>query len=114
VIAIKKYLSVNPEAFTKFHKKLYDEFPAEMKRLEARYSKVQTMNLRMELHNAMFDNLEYSSYCNKCNVVRAPRAHHCKTCNRCYLRMDHHCPWIGNCVGVGNHKFFIQFTGYAG
>lgn len=84
IIAIKKYLSINPEAFTKHHKKIYEEFPEEMKRLEARYSRVATMNLRMELHNAMFDNLEFSSYCNKCNVVRAPRAHHCKTCNRCY------------------------------
>ncbi len=24
--------------------------------------------------------------------------------------MDHHCPWINNCVGIGNHKFFIQFV----
>lgn len=114
VTAIKKYLSINPEAFVKHYKKVYDEFPEEMKKLDNRYKNLKTLNLKMELHNAMFSHLEYSGYCQTCNIVKAPRAHHCKTCKRCYLRMDHHCPWIGNCVGVGNHKFFIQFTGYAG
>jgi hypothetical protein len=31
----------------------------------------------------------------------------------CILRMDHHCPWIANCVGFGNHKFFMQLLLYA-
>ena len=50
--------------------------------------------------------------CSKCNKHRPPRAHHCTVCDRCVLRYDHHCPWVGNCVGLYNARYFVQYLVY--
>ncbi|KAJ1527011.1 hypothetical protein ONE63_008555 [Megalurothrips usitatus] len=50
--------------------------------------------------------------CTRCETYRPPRAHHCRICKRCIRRMDHHCPWINNCVGEKNQKYFLQFLVY--
>ncbi len=49
------------------------------------------------------------SECKKCRYPKPLRAHHCSLCNTCIMRMDHHCPWLANCVGLRNYRFFFSF-----
>ena len=47
--------------------------------------------------------------CMHCLAHQVLRAKHCHDCGRCVRQLDHHCWWLGNCVGAGNHRLFIAY-----
>lgn len=52
-------------------------------------------------------------YCETCKIMRPPLSSHCKECDHCVKRFDHHCAFVGNCIGVrnwGNFIWFLAFT----
>ncbi|KAK2959071.1 putative S-acyltransferase TIP1 [Blattamonas nauphoetae] len=52
---------------------------------------------------------ELGVVCVVCKLIRPPRSKHCGVCGHCVTRFDHHCGWIGNDVGAGNHALFLLF-----
>lgn len=48
-------------------------------------------------------------FCKVCQLYQPLRTKHCRDCDRCIRTHDHHCPWIGTCVGEGNRVYFFWF-----
>ena len=48
--------------------------------------------------------------CHLCRIDRPATASHCYECGLCINGLHHHCPWVGKCVAVKNHRTFNTFN----
>ena len=46
-------------------------------------------------------------YCFYCRAWVSPSSKHCMTCDKCVTGFDHHCIWLGTCVGEKNYSLFL-------
>jgi hypothetical protein len=54
---------------------------------------------------------ESDPYCDICGIHQPLGTAHCSYCNCCIDNLDHHCPWMGKCIGKKNMIWFQSFIG---
>ena len=77
--------------------------------LETTRSKTKGGAVHQLILGASGVHLSRLKYCNTCLIFRPERAFHCHFCGNCVHRFDHHCKWLGTCIGGRNYKQFFSY-----
>ncbi|MES1908581.1 MAG: hypothetical protein MHM6MM_001489 [Cercozoa sp. M6MM] len=76
------------------------DFEAEAKHFRNSVSAIEVANdgeVQDPVHSACF----------RCELLPPVRARHCRDCDTCVAVFDHHCSFLGNCIGWKNRRWFM-------
>ncbi|KAJ9480317.1 putative Palmitoyltransferase PFA3 (putative) [Pseudozyma hubeiensis] len=105
-IPLVKALTVLPPELRKIEKQIRTNKPS------------QTFNLKLSPNDVDEGEAEVQRWLGdeaSIKLVAPPkpeRSHHCRACKTCALKFDHHCPWLNQCVGLGNERYFVLFMAW--
>jgi len=89
--------------------------PGIIPRPDALHSEAREWNPNIAPQNYVESNVNMGGtmknlkFCNTCMIFRPPRSFHCRLCDNCVERFDHHCPYLGTCIGRRNYGYFSIF-----
>lgn len=96
-------------------KNIYDK--QALQQIDKKYHKLKTYNAKVfylyTQNNCSIGGNAHTyklKYCESCNIFRPMRTSHCHDCNNCVLGFDHHCVWLGTCIGKLNYTTFFHFV----
>lgn len=95
IIPKNKKQNLRLTSIPSFELYLFNDYPDIQSRREPKFSK-----------NGFLLQLKY---CDTCNIFRPPRTSHCYICDYCIEKFDHHCPWLGSCIGKKNYFLFFIY-----
>lgn len=111
-LGFKKSPSFNPELKNKekFKEPVKDEHAHTHRSEEDDDEDKDNTNNNIEAEHIEEDiKIKEIRHCAVCRIDQPVRTKHCRDCGRCVATHDHHCPWLGICIGEKNKKRFYLY-----
>lgn len=89
----------------------FSELVLEHKKSKSNLSQFSFNNSWGNNSNFFSSNIKFPKkrYCDYCNIEQPYRTKHCRRCEACVAKYDHHCYFIGTCIGEQNlGRFYLM------
>ncbi|CAD8140812.1 unnamed protein product [Paramecium pentaurelia] len=82
--------------------------PGLIPRINTQFQKKQKFT--NELISVIQTKVSELKFCDSCKIYKTSTTAHCRRCDNCVQGFDHHCVWLGQCIGQRNYRYFYLFV----